>query len=104
MSAESGAGSAVATGTLAKLSAEDMEGMVISASDVRAERIPVSLATGTLIEVWSAIVATGVGGVVILLTVGGGVVLRLFCTAFLTQRAMTNTTATSRIPQSTAPV
>ena len=62
MFTESVAGAAVAMGTLAKFSAEDTEGMTMSASAVRTERIPVSLATGTVIEVSSATVATGVVG------------------------------------------
>ena len=104
MFAEPGAGATVATGMLAKFSEEDMEGMAISASAVRAERIPVCLAVGTLIEVSSATVATGVVGVIMLLTVGGGVVLRLFRTALMTQRTVINTTTTTRTEISTGAV
>ena len=64
---EPGAGSPIATGRLTKFSTEDVEGMIITASDVRTERIPVSLAVGTLIEVSSATVPTGV---IILRSVG----------------------------------
>ena len=59
----------------AKSSAEDVEGMSISGFTVMAERFPVFLAIGPLMEGVAAAVDTGV---VILWTLGAGAVLCIF--------------------------